>query len=93
MATYTDPTTGIYYSNISQRRAKGYPGLITNENNVTEDNYYDYKAASPKLIVALDIDFAGAQIHDINNQTVTINNISDLLYQIQQHAQAIRQLS
>ena len=77
MATYTDNITGTVFNNIpSNRRAKGYPGLITNMNNVI-NNKYVYDPTAYSLIIALDIDWAGALING-----KYISTTSELIQQI-----------
>lgn len=85
-AIYTDPTTGILYRRVPTSEASGQDAVMTNMNNVINDEYVYDPTAYP-LICALDINFCGA---DLGNTDII--TVSDLLKILDTQAQQIYNL-
>ena len=60
MAKYTDSTNNITFNSVPDIGAKGYAGILTNADNISNKKYV-YDPDSDKTIVALDIDWCGAK--------------------------------
>ena len=65
---------GIRFNNVPTSIAKGYTGLLTNIDNVT-NNKYKYDSESDPIISALDINWCGAEVAP----GVSINTTDELL--------------
>lgn len=75
-AIYTDTTTGILYRRVPTSEASGQDVVMTNMNNVINDEYVYDPTAYP-LICALDINFCGADLG--NTDIITISDLLKIL--------------
>ena len=86
----------IQYDNIPNgRSAKGYSGLLTNSDNVSNKRY-SYDNTSASVVTALDIDWCGAVLPNADLATgnnITINTTGDLLNLVTEMQQEIYVLS
>ena len=78
MATITKD--GITFSNVQNRGAKGYSQILTSADNVSSKKYV-YDPDSDPVLMALDIDWNGAEITSTAFPSMdrTINTTGDLL--------------
>ena len=76
----------IKFSNVPNSSAKGYTGLITNADNIT-DKRYVYDPESDPIVMALDINWGGAEV----DENKIINTTGELLTWIKEGLEAASQ--
>ena len=76
----------IKFSNVPNSSAKGYTGLITNADNIT-DKRYVYDSESDPIVMALDINWGGAEV----DENKIINTTGELLTWIKEGLEAASQ--